>query len=127
MTKIEVFQNQNVNYVLNKIFEYFESDFPKPKEHLALTGRAAALLQEEEAETPEQVVLITANDKLYDIVVSDLPHVLEVRGSVAYKNRCLFYFPDFYLEIWKSESEITTVDIDGLYCQTFETIPEILL
>lgn len=127
MSKVDVFNNQNVNFILNKIYEFLEKKISDAREKLVLTGRAAAILQGEKVNTPEQVVLMTNDSDLYSIVISDLEGVLDLKGVLKFQNRCLFYFPDFFLEIWKSEDSLDVIRIDTIYCQTFATIPEILL
>jgi len=89
-----------------------------------LSGKAAFLLQDETTEAIKNVILITDSVAVFEFVTFQLQNRIPQKGVVKFKNRVLFYFPEFYLEIWFTETELNVRDMgDGIKLQLNEDIP----
>jgi hypothetical protein len=89
-----------------------------------LSGKAAFLLQDETTEAIKNVILITDSVAVFQFVTFQLQNRIPQKGVVKFKNRVLFYFPEFYLEIWFTETELNVRDMgDGIKLQLNDDIP----
>ena len=90
----------------------------------ALSGKASFLLQELTTEPIKNVILITHSVPVFQFVTFQLQNRIPQKGVVKFKNRVLFYFPEFYLEIWFSETVVNIRDMgNGIKLQLSDDIP----
>ncbi len=123
-----IFDNNNVNFVIDKILTFLTKEFGRIEQSIILSGRASAFLQEETTEVPNQVILITNHTALFEYLTKIPLSSIDCTGTVFFKNRLLFYFSDFYLEIWfTDEIGLEVVWESNIACQNYSQIPEILL
>lgn len=123
----KIFDNNNVNFVIDKILHFLVQEFGRVDGEIILSGRASAYLQEQSSETPKQVILITRNTAVFNFLTKPIPNI-NCKGTLFFKERLLFYFDDFFLEIWFSEeSYLNVIQVNNVFCQEYSQIPKILL
>src|SRR5690554_2619022 len=89
----KIFNNNNVNFAIDKIFLFLNQKLEVRAEALLiLSGRASAFLQSETTEVPNQVVLITNDETVFQYLSANAIPDINCIGTVFFKERLLFYF-----------------------------------
>lgn len=125
----KIFEDSQVNALLDRLmYELLQaSGLASLDDKICLTGRAASILQGGPVGECKNIILITADHSLFNVVWKQLPKSIDSQGSVFFKERTLFYFDKIYIEIWYTPDTVTSVAYSGIYLQQINKIPSILL
>lgn len=123
----KIFDNNNVNYIIDKMHKLIDdSGIKSPELKLVLSGRVAVYLQGDTTVVPKQVILMTDQEGVYNFLLSEVE--IKTVGKMCFKNRILYYFSDFYLEVWFSDLPLVISGIvPGVFVQNADDIPKELL
>lgn len=124
------FSDSSINTVLDRIYyEVNEGvDITDLNSKICITGRAAAIWQGHIPEREcDNVILITNDLLLYTFIQVELPSKIKHQGVSKFKERTLFYFESFFLEIWYQEGDVFSLISNEIYVQRAGAINPILL
>lgn len=131
-TERKIFEIPAVNATIDQFYYYIE-EICKDKhisvninEVFVLSGRCAAALQGEDYAEINQVIFQMNSNDLEKIVRNDVNQVLKNKGFINLKERCIFYFDNFILEIWFFD-KIDPFDTGSIFIQKLMSIPKKLL
>lgn len=128
-----IFKDRAVNVIIDRMYtvvqDHFETEEPEllVANHLLLSGRAAAVMQEEEYDEINNVVFQTDNQDIFDYLAASAATVFGGARCLAMKNRLLVYPAGFFMEIWFSEDAVDPKTFENVKIQFLPIIPEILL
>jgi hypothetical protein len=126
----KTFEDSSINVVLDRIYYEVVNALPNISidKMLGLTGRAAAVLQEQSQDDLENVIFITNDTDIFNFFQTALPEKIDSFGVARLKDRTLYYFPGFYFEIWFSDSEnLGLVNVGGIFMQSYNKINTLFL
>lgn len=95
-------------------------------EVFVMSGRCSASLQGEDYSEINQVVFQLNSNIVENFIRNNIPQLLLNKGFVNLKERCIYYFDNFILEIWFTDS-VDPYDTGSIFLQKLSSIPENLL
>jgi hypothetical protein len=129
-SSVGVFASPKVNQTIDLI-RFHMDQFCKQQDPIlnlneifVLSGKAAYDIQEDEMNPVKNIIFATDNEILFRFVLYFLEDKIKHKGVVKFKDRVLFYFPDFFMEIWFTEKELIIEDTgNGIKLLTKVDIP----
>lgn len=132
-TTENIFSDPRINALCDRIYEVMYEALPptevQPEDYIylafALSGKAAAILQEAAAAPVNNVVFQTSNETLFAWCSQNLAEKLGNCRRISYKERIFLYPNGYYVEILFSEAALDLVNhATNIYLNNISVIPE---
>lgn len=127
-----VFNSRTVNATIDNLHyqfsEYCKLNYPNIhiESDMALTGKAAAIWQGKSASDVSVIVFAVKTAQILQIFSDVISKLVRNNGVVKFKERSIFYYDNFIIEIWIIES-IIPIYVSRINVQDESLIPAILL
>lgn len=118
-TKFKVFNDQSLNVTCNIITNMLIEKYSKASidQNFAVTGSVSKILQDEKISDVKCISFVTSQINYNKYLKNNISKHLGIKGIVMLSERMLITTDKCLIEIWKQESSIDIVDVNGIKCE----------
>ena len=124
------FEDNRLNALSDRLLFFVKENVSvsSTEEKLILTGKVAAIMQNELSGTATNLIFITAETEIFEYLNMNIQFIFPKVKTIFFKERLLLDFGFVKVEIWFSQTPITALfNPSKIYYQLYSEIPPITL